>query len=307
MGGPYDYGNARVAALRGRLLGVGSLRRLEGSGSPAAFLALLEQADDWRAIVRDVRPLAADAEAAIEGAIDRHRAARLSGLPAMYQPPTRALVEALVMPLDVERVIAIVRRWRAGQSPEAVASTIVGAALLGPSELGRVARAPSIAAVVRILGQTDLIEPADIAAAAATLAEDVEPAIAERAILEACQLARERRASGRGANARLVRDVLAADRRAALAVRAELDAMGVAEAALLERRRRLAHLDDLARIGHRDPLGIGTVVAYVAAVEAQAIRLRAILAGLSAGWPRERVGAYLVLRASRVAAPAGVF
>ena len=56
-------------------------------------------------------------------------------------------------------------------------------------------------------------------------------------------------------------------------------------ATIAERALTLERLDDEARFGRRDPLGVGTVIGYVAAVEAQAIRLRAILARVRAGWP----------------------
>jgi vacuolar-type H+-ATPase subunit C/Vma6 len=62
---------------------------------------------------------------------------------------------------------------------------------------------------------------------------------------------------------------------------------------MLDRGAALARLDGLARIARRDPLGIGPVAGYVAALEAGAIRLRAILAGLVGGWSRESVGSYL--------------
>ena len=64
-------------------------------------------------------------------------------------------------------------------------------------------------------------------------------------------------------------------------------------AALAERALTLERLDGQARSGRRDPLGIGTVVGYVAAVEAQAIRLRAILARVRAGWPAAFTAPYL--------------
>ena len=61
----------------------------------------------------------------------------------------------------------------------------------------------------------------------------------------------------------------------------------------------LARLDRLARLGRRDNLGIGAVAAYVAAVEAGSIRVRAVLTGLVAGWPADLVAEYLAPERAR--------
>src|SRR5512143_4260873 len=106
----YDYGNARVAALRGRLLDAVAFRRLADADSAGAFLAGLDRLDDWHAIRRETEPLFGEPQAAIEAAIERHRSARLGALAGWYEGPARRLVEALVMPLDGERITAILRR-----------------------------------------------------------------------------------------------------------------------------------------------------------------------------------------------------
>jgi hypothetical protein len=79
----------------------------------------------------------------------------------------------------------------------------------------------------------------------------------------------------------------------------DLEIKGSSEAIrrrLLERATTLARLDRLAAAGPRDPLGIGAVAGYVAAVEGQAIRLRAILARVAAGWSGQLVGTYMTAR-----------
>jgi hypothetical protein len=45
-----------------------------------------------------------------------------------------------------------------------------------------------------------------------------------------------------------------------------------------------ARLEALVRTARRDPLGIGVVAGYVAAVELQAMRVRAALARVVVGW-----------------------
>src|SRR3989304_3494266 len=106
----YESGNASIAARRGRLLDGPSLRRLVEAGSAAELLVLLERAEDWRPILREVAPLAADPQSAFEVSVERHRSARLGALPRWYAPPARGLVEALVLPLDAPRRVALLRR-----------------------------------------------------------------------------------------------------------------------------------------------------------------------------------------------------
>ncbi len=289
----YEYGNARIAALRGRLLDGASLRRLADADSIPALLVLLERAEDWRGILREVASLAGDPQGALEAGIERHRSGRLGALPGWYPPPSRGLVEALVIHLDAERVIALLRRRHAGESPEAIGSTIVGGAILEPAQLGSIARTPSLEAAILMLTRAQLVGRRD-AAALRGLLEAREPwEQFEAALVEALDRARIVRAEGRAAEAALVRAILDREHADRLAAWDELAQTGASAAALAERSATLARLDDLARLGRRDPLGIGAVAGYVAAVEAQAIRLRAVMARVAAGWSGELVGTYL--------------
>lgn len=292
----YEYGNARIAALRGRLLDGPTLRRLQDAESAAELVVLLERAEDWRPVLREVAPLAADPQGALEVSIERHRSARLGALPRWYPAPAGNLVEALVLPLDAQRVVALLRRRRAGETPEAVGATIVGGALLGPAQLGAIARAPTFEAAVRQLARLGVV-PADAVASLAELREGGgawEPL--EANLMAAFDRARVARAAGRGGDAARVRAIIAAERADRAAVVGELRGEGASAAAHVERETTLARLDRLAAAGPRDPLGIGAVAGYVAAVEAQAIRLRAILARVAAGWSGQLVGTYMTAR-----------
>lgn len=290
-----DYGNARIAALRAGLLDGPAFHRLAESGSPAAFLALLERSEDWAPILREVAALGGDPAAAAEAAIERHRSERLGALPGWYDSPARSFVEALVMSLDAERALAILRRRRAGESPESIGTTIVGGALLGPAELGRLARAPGVASAIGLLVRFGLIGVDDGPGLVAAAALDVPAERFERAFAAAVDRARLSRTWGRGPDAALVRGVLAEEGRIREAAAREMTDTGPATAALVERTAELERLDRLARRARRDPLGIGVVAGYIAAVEAQAIRLRAALARVRAGWTSELVGSYLAL------------
>lgn len=291
----YDYGNARVAALRGRLLDGAALRHLGEAESPAALLVQLQRLDDWRPIVRQFGSLV-DPRAAIELAVELHRSSRLGLLPRLYGPPARALVEALVLPLDLERAIEVLRRRRAGEPPETVAAGVSPGALLDGLLLAAIARAPTAAQALRLLGRLGMISRADARSMAATLERDSEWASLEAKLFAASRAAREVRAAGPGVDAESVRSMIAAERAEADAVSAELGRTGAAAAAELERTRSLARHDRIAARAHRDPLGIGAVAGYVAAVDAQAIRLRAILARVASGWSRERAGSWLAVQ-----------
>lgn len=288
-----DYGNARVAAMRSRLLTAADLRRLGEAGSAAALAGLLERHDDWRAVLRAVAPIGADPVAVVEAAIERHRSARLGALPRFYEPAGRGPVAALVASLDLERVIALIRRRRAGATPDELGATLIAGALLGQPELGLLARAASLAELARGLARFGLIDRTDLVALLAAADPARPPERFEAAIADAVDRTRNWWVAGPRRDAAVVRAVLLAERRVRASASAELSASGPAAAALLERDATLARLDALARTGRRDPLGIGPVVGYAAAVDAGAIRLRAILARVAGGWSEQLVGSYL--------------
>ena len=288
----YDYGNARVAALRSRLLDPAAVRKLSDAESAGAFLAVLERLEDWHAITRETEALFPEPQAAIEAAIERHRSARLGALPSWHEGRARRLVEALVMSLDRERVLAIIRRRSGGATAAEVGGSVFGGALLDAAALAVLARSATLSALIDGLVAPGLLS--------ADQAHEITAGIEERRGLRWLEdrltveldEIREERASGRGADARLVRVLLAAERAEREAVARELADGGPAAAWLVERSSRLARLDGQARLGPRDPLGIGAVAGYVADLEAQAIRLRASLTRIVAAWSPEVVAPY---------------
>ena len=293
----YDYGNARIAALRSRLLDPEALHHLAEAGTPAALLVQMERLDDWRPILRELGPLAGRPRAAIELAIEQHRSARLRALSRMYDAPDRAFVEALVMALDLERVLEVLRRRRAGESGDSVAATASGGALLGERAIAVVARASSVPQAVRLLGRLGLIGRPGAKRLAAAFERDGDWSALEAGLLAEAEATRKARTVGRGPDAALAHDLVLAEHEARAAIADELAAGAIASAAVLERERTLARLDALAARSRRDPLGLGAAAGYVAAVEAQAIRLRAVVARVADGWSRERTGAWLAVGA----------
>jgi vacuolar-type H+-ATPase subunit C/Vma6 len=288
----YDYGNARVAARRGRLLGDEAVARLADSGSAAAAAAQLERVVEWRSPIEQARQVSGDAASALALAIEIHRSSEIARLRNWYDGQPARLVEALVMPLDHERVTAILRRRRAGEPAEAILPTIVRGALLSSAELAHVARAATAAAAMPLLVRFGLLLPAD-ASQLLNLAEEAGSTRLEGALLAAWDRARDERAASRGIDARRVATLLAEERADRLAVRDALEFGGAASAALVERATVLARAEVRARRARRDLHGIGAVAGFIAAVDAEAVRLRVVLARLAGGWSRGMARSFL--------------
>lgn len=288
----YDYGNARIAARRSRLLDATALEHLAQGASTAAAVALLERRPEWAEPIRSARQVAREPAALLDLAVEQHRAGELAALPRWYDGRARPLVEALVMDLDRERTVAIIRRRRAGQDATTINATIVRGALLSGSQLAELARQPILASLLATLGRMRVLDARDATRLAAGAAQ-LSARELEEGLDAAWRRARMRRAAGSGGDTRHVRHLLAEEAAAAETVADELAGGGPGAGALVERSLRLARLDSRAASAHRDPGGIGPVAAYVAAVEAHAIRLRTVLARLEAGWSPEVARAYL--------------
>lgn len=297
----YGYGNARVAALRARLIGPALLRQLAESDSPAGMLEQLDRLEDWHPFLAPPPAHAAggadgdgaDPAQTVLWAIERHRSSRLGALPRWYAPPARALVEALAMSLDLERVLELLRVRAAGVATDDPSRMVPPGAILDARRLASIAAASTSAEALRLLARAGVIEapgPGDLATASG---HPEDRATVEAALLAAWARARRERAAGGGRDAALVREIIAAELAAEQEMLGELAEHGLDAAVRAERVATLGRLDALARRARRDPLGIGAVAGYVAAVEAQAIRLRAILGRVGGRWDRERVVAWL--------------
>ncbi len=285
-----EYGNTRVAAMRSRLLTAAELRRLEQASGAAELLGLLERAADWQAVLRGLGPLAANPATAVEAAAERVHAERLAALPRFYGGSLAGPVEALVLPLDHARLVALLRRRRAGERPEAIGESLVRGALLSVSDLGRIARAPSPADGVLLAARLGVLGRPGADRVVAAIRSGADDARVERLLAQAADQARDALAAGRTRACRRVRALLDDERAIRAAAVAELEAAGAAPASFLERTATAARLEALARAARRDPLGIGVVAGYVAAVELEAMRVRGALARAVVGWSDELLG-----------------
>jgi vacuolar-type H+-ATPase subunit C/Vma6 len=281
----YDYGNARIAARRAQLLTPRDHELLADTGSAAGVLAQLERRPTWASAIGSIRSMAGEPDTMLELAIERLRAHELAALPTWYEGQARVLAEVLVVSVDHERIIAIMRRQRAGERAATIVPRIVGGALLDAGRLTTLAHQPTPAHAFALLARWEILD-ADRAAALTGRAKELGPDAVERAVREALDGTRSARVSGRGANPDRVRTALAEEAAERSAVRDELEANGPAAATLVERSLRRQRLARQARAGRRDPSGIGCVIGHVADVEAQAIALRTTLARVTAGWTR---------------------
>ena len=289
----YDYGNARIAAMRGRLLDRVAISRLGESDTASVMVTQLERSPDWASILRRVAPLGTEASVALETAVEFHRSARLGALPHFYEGRPRRFVEALVLPLDAERAVAVLRRRRAGEAVEAIAGTAVAGALLDAAGIAAMARAPGLAAALLPLWERGVISRADARSIVAAETRGADGGSVEATLKAAIEGARRERVEGRGEEAAALRRLLEHEQAAMELAIVELGEAGPMMATVVERTARLARLDALAALGRRDPLGLGAVAGYVAAVEAQAIRLRAMIARVRVHWTAEDVAPYL--------------
>jgi len=278
-----DDGNARVAALRTELLAAADLRRLEVARTAAELLDLLAREAAWGTAVREAGPGSGPA-AVVAATVERRRAGRLAALPRFYRPDAASLVEALVLHLDGERILAVLRRRRGGEPPESIATTIVRGALLDEADLAGIARAPDAREVVRLAARLGVLDRETAHDAVAALRGTPAPPLVEAVLSDALDRSRAARAAGPGRDAETVRGLLEVERRDRHAVMAELREAGAGAASHLERSLTAARLTARIHASRRDPLGIGVPAGYVGAVELETIRLRGALARVVAGW-----------------------
>lgn len=275
----WDYGNARVSALRGRLLDPVALRRIASASSASAILDVLHGQEDWRSIVREALTTERDKTTAARVAVERHLGLRLGRLPTFFPSPERELVEALVLPLDRERILDLVARRRAAEGVEAVEASIVPGALVGSAELAVLARAETLATFARGLVPLGLLLAVD-ALRVAELPLDPPAETVDAILLEGMESARAARVRGHDREAMRVTAIVEAERADLEAVRRAREAH-LPQADLIRRATVLARLDRLAREDRADPTGVGTAAGHVAGLEAEALRLRTRLGELA--------------------------
>ncbi len=165
-------------------------------------------------------------------------------------------------------------------------------ALLDAARLRRLAASTGPGGPFRELARLDLLDRREAARLADAAERGVPPGELEVSLCDAWERARSARAADAGEDGDLVGGELQRERRDRAAVRDALRDTGAADAAALERRLALERMERLARRARRQPLGVAPVLGYHAALEHQALLLRAISARLGGSPPVDGAGAF---------------
>ncbi|MHC4938855.1 MAG: V-type ATPase subunit [Planctomycetota bacterium] len=299
----WDYGNARIRALRSRLLDARRYGDLLRAPSVEAMLGALAatpyRPDVERAFVQahDLRRL--------DEVLRIHLSRIFRALPSWFEGAARVAIERLMAVWDWHNVRTILR-GRARHLPAAeIEPLLIPAGRLGAGELAALARQETVGDVSMLLRAWGLpARPQDWAAR-------LDPATIDRLnVIHALRLraarrqdgveAREAPLPGGSLGPSLLDDLAHADERTAaplprpwperLAGWVEDGDLPRLERELLERELRT----DARLFAHCDPLGPGIPRAYVASKRLEVRNLRCIGRGIEDRWPREEIEERLV-------------
>lgn len=145
----YDYGNARLRAMRGRLLDMGDYTALLSAGSLDGLLGVLHatpyEVDVEAAMTRD-RSLRA-----IDDAVRRNLARTFRAMRSFYDDEAGRRVELLVKRWDVRNLRTILRARSRLAPPDSVVAELVPAGDLSDAELMELAEQPNVRGVVELM------------------------------------------------------------------------------------------------------------------------------------------------------------
>ncbi len=197
MNGGFDYGNARVRAMRSRMISRDVYRELVTATTIERILGVLGDTD-----------YAPDVETAItryrgperyDRALSAHLAGTLRSVQGFYDGPPRRDVELLLLHHDLDNLVTIVRGQAALPGSAETASLLVPAGSLDHAALEELARQPGLRETVELMvawgvpsrdtarnvlhvwpqydrtGNIAVLETALAAAYAAHLAESIDP------------------------------------------------------------------------------------------------------------------------------------
>lgn len=211
----YDYANARIRGLRGRLLRQKDLDALAGLPAVAdvvAWLGRTDYAPEVEAAEEHASGVALVDEAARRNLERRVRAATRAFEAEAPGVPTsaRRLVGVLVARYDLFNLVTILRARAAGSAPAAVLTALLPAGELGESQLARLAESRDVGRFVLEARRTGLPYLQDLVAdrRGRELSQSVsglETAL-RRAFLRWAEAQLERRG---GQNTQIVREALA--------------------------------------------------------------------------------------------------
>jgi len=145
----FAYINARVRAMRSRLLDAGQIEELLGAPSFEAFLAALNATPYGRELqeaLTRTRGLAA-----VDEALARNFSATTQKIRSFGDGKPKALIEALMLRWDLANLRVVLRGKHTGRAEEEIMESVLPAGLLTEVSLRELARQPDIPAVAGVL------------------------------------------------------------------------------------------------------------------------------------------------------------
>ena len=157
LAGDFVYGNTRLRARKGELLGAGEYELLLGRDLEAILEFLAGTA--YRAEIEAALTVT-DGRRALHVALGRHLARTLGELRAFYEGRSRELVDLLLSRFDLHNLLALLRGRVRGQPPKDVLANVVSLGALGGAAGQEIARQQELARVVDLLVSWRLPDPA---------------------------------------------------------------------------------------------------------------------------------------------------
>src|SRR6185437_12677924 len=155
--GDFAYGNTRLRARKGELLGAGAYETLLGRNVDAILEFLAGTA--YRAEIEAALAVA-DGKRALHAALGRHLARMLGDLRTFYEGGSRELVDLLLSRFDLHNLLALLRGRARGQPPEQVVANVMPLGALGGAAAQEIARQQEFARAVDLLVSWRLPDPA---------------------------------------------------------------------------------------------------------------------------------------------------
>lgn len=203
----FPYINARVRAMRGRLLAPAQLDDLLAAGSLSAFVQALAATpyghDLQEALTRY------EGVRAVDDALARNLQRTTRRILEFADGPPRRLITVLLLRWDLANLRAIVRGRHAGRSAEETLEAVIPAGTLGEGVLKEMAGSPTMTALAGALEVVDHPLASALAAGVAEYARTNDPLAVELSLERAYAAYVLRQARGPGARA--LREILTAE------------------------------------------------------------------------------------------------
>jgi V/A-type H+/Na+-transporting ATPase subunit C len=164
----FAYGNTRLRARKGELLGAAAYEALLGRDLAASLEFLAGTA--YRAEIEAALAVT-DGKPALHLALSRHLARMLGDLRAFYEGRSGDLVELLLSRFDLHNLLTLLRGQVRGRPPEQTLANVVPLGALGGAEAQEIARQHELARAVELLVSWRLPDPDGARAVAAAWPE----------------------------------------------------------------------------------------------------------------------------------------